>query len=277
MFILGLPKPMKKNIIVLFMIFCGLNHIYAQSFLGSKLAGMGNNGAAVKDIWSVEANMAGITSISSPSIAINYVNLFFENEISQQAFAFILPIRNNYLGFSLQRYGITEFNEIKAGFAYAKKFSNKLSIGIKGNYHQIKINNYGETTGFTADVGIMYSLDRYFTFGLYLNNPGKQKYIDHTILNNIPSTVNAGVSYQASNKILIATIIRKELNATIDVGIGLDYQLLEVISLRGGITMKPFKQYGGIGFNHKKFILDLALENDPNLGYSPQITLAYAF
>ena len=76
---------------------------------------------------------------------------------------------------------------------------------------------------------------------------------------------------------LIATTISKKLDAKIDVGFGIDYRLLEIMSIRGGVTIKPFKQYVGIGFTPKKLMLDLALESDPNLGYSPQIALAYAF
>lgn len=277
MHILGLTKPMNKQILIFIILICSIKNSYSQHNYGPRLTAMGKNSAAVNDIWSIEANVAGITSSQHPSIAVNYVNYFFGPEISQQGFAFLLPIKNNYLGISLQRYGITEYNEIKAGFAYAKKFGTNLSIAIKGNYHQIKISNYGATTGFSADVGVMYSLSKQITFGLYLNNPAKQKYTNNSVTNNIPSNISVGASYHASSKILIATSINKQLDNKFDVGFGIDYKLLEIMSLRGGLTMKPFKQYGGIGFNHKKFNVDLAIENDPNLGYSPQIALAYAF
>ena len=266
----------KQNLLLLLLSFC-ISNIYAQNLTGPKLTAMGNTGAAVNDIWSIEANIAGITNLSSPTIALNYINYHFNNEISTQALVFILPLNKNYLGLSIQRYGITEYNEIKAGFAFAKKFGTNLSIAIKGNYHQIKINNYGTTTGFSADVGVMYNLNKQLTFGLYINNPAHQKYTTNTVKNNIPSTISMGASYHASNKILIAASINKQFDNKFDVGFGIDYKLLEIISLRGGLTMKPFKQYVGIGLNHKKFNVDLAIENDPNLGYSPQIALAYAF
>jgi len=268
---------MKKHILILCALFLSIKFNYAQQNFGPKLTSMGYNGAAVTDVWSIEANMAGITELKQPTIALNYVNYFFDNEISTQGLAFILPLNKNYVGLSIQRYGITEYNEIKAGFAVAKKFGTNLSLAIKGNYHQIKINNYGATTGFSADAGLMYSINKQLTVGLYFHNPAEQKYTNNTVKNNMPSNISIGASYHASSKILIATSINKQLDNKFDVGFGIDYKLLEIMSLRGGLTIKPFKQYGGIGFNHKKFNVDFAIENDLNLGYSPQIALDYAF
>ncbi|WP_316784037.1 conjugal transfer protein TraF [Pedobacter frigiditerrae] len=253
------------------------NYVFSQNNLGPRLSAMGMNGAAVKDLWSLEGNPCGITDIKSSSLAINYSKFLFDSELSKQAVAFVIPFKNNYVGASFQRYGISEYNEIKGGIALAKRFGDKLSIALKGNYHQIKINNYGATTGFSIDVGAMYDYNEVLTFGASINNPSKQKFSTKAVEAIIPTTVQIGAAYKASSKILIATSISKDLDKPIDVGLGLEYKVVELISLRAGLTAKPFKQYVGFGLNYKKLMMDIVVESDPYLGYTPQIALAYAF
>lgn len=249
----------------------------AQNNVGPRLTAMGFNGAAVSDVWSLQANGAGITAIKSPSAAINYVQYLIDTELSGQAVAFVLPMKNNFLGASFQRYGIAEYNEIKGTVALAKKFGNQLSIALSANYHQLKISNYGATTAFSIDAGIMYNLSEALTFGLYVNNPSLQKYGSTNVSASIPTVITIGAAYKLSNKLLAATTLKKDFDQKLDLALGIDYKLLDLISLRGGITAKPFKQYFGTGVNYKQLVFDLAFESDPNLGYTPQIALCYAF
>ena len=254
-----------------------INFCYAQQNQGPRLTAMGINGSAVKDLWSLEANPSGITDLKSSTIAINYSKYLFDSELSKQAIAFAIPFKNNYFGASFQRYGISEYNEIKAGVALAKKFGSSLSIALKANYHQIKISNYGATTGFSVEVGAMYEYNDWLTFGVSANNPSLQKYSSKIVQTSIPTVIQIGAAYKASNKILIATTASKDLDKSVNVGLGLEYKLIEIISLRAGLTAKPFKQYSGFGLNYKKLMMDVAVESDPQLGYTPQIALAYAF
>ncbi|TCC90451.1 hypothetical protein EZ428_14345 [Pedobacter frigiditerrae] len=268
---------MNKLFSLFLLLILSSNFCFAQNNLGPKLTAMGMNSAAVKDLWSLEGNPSGITGIKSSTLAINYSKFLFDNELSKQAIAFATPFKNNYIGVSFQRYGITEYNEIKGGIALAKSFGDKLSIALKGNYHQIKISNYGATTGFSIDVGAMYDYNKILTFGVSINNPSIQKFNTKTVEVAIPTVIQVGGTYKASTKVLIATSICKDLDKPIDVGLGLEYKLIELVNLRVGLTAKPFKQYVGFGLNYKKLAIDIAVESDTYLGYIPQMALAYAF
>ncbi|RZL34850.1 MAG: hypothetical protein EOP00_30850 [Pedobacter sp.] len=249
----------------------------AQSGLGARLLAMGNNATAVKDVWSINTNPAGITNLKQPKVALSYGKTLFDTDISHQALAFVLPAKRSYIGLNVVRYGITEYNEINTGIAFAKTFGEQMSIGVKLNYHQIRISNYGSTRGFSADVGAIYQFNDVLTFGANINNPSCQSYSTKNIAAKIPTIFAVGASYNASSKVLVATYIKKEVHQSIDVGLGVDYQLVEIFSLRAGITAKAFKQYAGFGLNYKSLTVDMAVENDPNLGYTPQIAVGYAF
>lgn len=267
---------MKKYLLAIICLILVTN-AFAQYNQGARLTAMANASAAVSDIWSLNANPAGITGQKSPTAALNYTRYLFGDELSEQNFAFVLPFNNNFAGVTVNRYGISEFNEIKAGVGLAKKFGEQLSIGVKGNFHQIKITNYGNATTFSVDVGANYTLSRQIGLGLYVNNPSSQKYKSANVETNIPTAVHLGATYTPSNKVIVAATVSKDLDRKFDVGVGVDYKFYELLSLRGGLSAKPFKQYFGFGLNYQKLILDVAVESHPQIGYTPQIGLSYAF
>jgi hypothetical protein len=77
--------------------------------------------------------------------------------------------------------------------------------------------------------------------------------------------------------LLITTEFEKVLNANADFKAGVEYKLIKIVALRGGISVNPFKQFAGFGINYKKVLVDFAVASHPVLGYSPQIALGYEF
>lgn len=253
---------------------------YAQFNMGPKITSMGLNGASVEDIWSTVTNPAGITAIKSITTAINYSKFLFDSELSTQGISLIVPFAKSartFGGLSFLRYGFTEYNEIKTGITVGKKFSDHLSIGLRANLHQLSIAHYGSSTAFSVDLGAIYTLNNQIDIGAYITNPSKQHFNSSTVPTNIATTINIGASYFSSDKVLIAASLSKELEAKTDVRVGIDYSPISLLSLRGGISVQPFKQFFGIGLFYQKLAIDTAIENHPKIGCTPQVGLSYAF
>jgi hypothetical protein len=267
---------MKKQILMIMMLQFSIIVCLGQNF-GARLTAMGMNSAAVTDEWNLTGNPAGITAIRSPTLSLNYMKYLTVADLSRQAIALTLPIGYAALGFYLDRYGITQYNEINTGAAFAKKFGDKFSLALRINYHQIKISNYGATTGFSVDVGAIYRMNEQLTIGLYINNPTLQKYTSRFIQTTIPTAIYTGISYHISDKVLLATTISKYIGLSFDTGFGIDYKLIQLLSLRAGLTIKPFKQYAGFGLSYNKLIIDVTIESDPFISYKPQFGISYAF
>ena len=248
------------------------NILFAQTNLGARLTAMGNNGVAVKDIWGVAANPASITDIPYPTLQLTHQEHFFTEALKNQALAFAFPIQRQIIGLHLQRYGISEFQNIKAGIVLTRQFGQKLAIGLRANYHQLKISNYGVTKGISIDVGTIFQFTDELCFGFYINNPSKDTYQTKSIYTTLPTTAYLGVAYRTSDKLLVASTISTDILA-----IGLDYQLIKSFSLRGGLSLNPFTHYAGIGFSKSKFIADFSFTKHPNFGYSSQLTIGYVF
>jgi hypothetical protein len=249
----------------------------AQNNLGARLTALGNIGTAVSDAWSIQANPAALHGVTTTTLSAAYLKSLFSNEVSTQAFVAVLPIKNNFVAASFQGYGLSEYKESKVGFTYAKNFGPRLTLALNANYHQLKIAGYGVTTGFSLDAGAYYQLTKELAFGTFAANVSNQDYTSKETKIYIPVSYNLGVSYMPSDKVLVAATINKVLKGRIDVGIGIDYRIIHFFSLRGGLTVNPFKQYGGFGLKYKHFILDMATVYDANLGYSPQMAISYAF
>ncbi|MEJ5995491.1 hypothetical protein WG904_13770 [Pedobacter sp. Du54] len=261
----------KQFYLFMLWIFC-VNQLFAQTNQGSRLTAMGKNGAAVNDVWGVVANPAAISKIAGPTIQLSHQEHYFSKEIRNQGLAFVLPIRRQAFGFNLQRYGIPEYQSFNMGIVATRQFGPKLAIGLRGNYHQLKIDHYGVTSGLSVDVGTIYQLSTELSFGLYLNNLSKQSYRTKLISTIIPSTAYIGIAYRTSSKLLIANTISKN-----DVALGIDYQFIQALSLRAGISLNPFIHYFGIGFSTTKLLADFSFTKHSNFGYSPQLTIGYVF
>lgn len=252
-------------------------YLFAQNNLGPRLTAMGNAGAAVTDVWAIQSNPSAICDFTAPIVSISYIKHLFSNEVSTQALAAAIPYKSNTFGAGFLRYGLPEYQESKISFAYVKKFGKTLSFGLNVNYHQLKIENYGSSTGFSVDAGALYQFLNHFAIGAFVRNPFKQKLSSIEVLTEIPASFNIGAGFSASDKLTIATTVSKIINHAIDVSLGIDYKIVGLLSLRGGLSIKPFKQYAGFGLNYRKILLDMATTYDANLGYAPQIAIGYAF
>ncbi|MBC7615198.1 MAG: hypothetical protein H7202_03955 [Pedobacter sp.] len=249
-----------------------VNILFAQTNLGARLTAMGNNGAAVKDIWGVAANPAAIGNVPHPTLQITHQEHFFTKAVSNQALALAFPINRQIIGLNLQRYGISEFQNIKAGLVITRQFGKKLAIGLRANYHQLKISNYGTTTGISIDVGTIYQFTDDLCFGFYINNPSKETYRNKSLYITIPTAIYLGIAYRTSNKLLVASTMSTDALA-----IGVDYQFIKSFSLRGGLSLNPFTHYFGMGFSKSTFLTDFSFTKYPSFGYSPQLTIGYVF
>lgn len=263
-----------KYICLIFILFH--TPLYAQTNPGPRSISMGSAGMALQDVWSLQQNSAGIAGIERTIFAIGYEQHFLNPELSTQSALFVFPFKHNVFGLSFQRYGFSDFMEQTAAFAYSRNFGNTLSLAIGFKYHQLAVVNYGSSRAFSVEAGMQYRLNDRIWIGCHISNPGRSRYEEHSG-SDIPVTLSFGSSFLFSNKVLIISDIQKDLDAGIDLKLGLEYKLIMWFSLRGGISVNPFKQYGGFGLNYQRFAVDAAISSHPSLGFSPNLSLSYEF
>ena len=243
---------------------------------GPRLMAMGSGGLAVSDIWSVHQNPAGITVFKRPMLSVAYEQHFLDTEVSTQSAVLVFPILRNAFGLSFQRYGLNEYTEQIAGFCYAKSFGDSFSLAIGLRYYQLSIPQYGSAKAFAFDVGAKLKVTNKFSIGSHVSNPSRSLYNNFSSA-ALPVKLSLGSSFQLTDKILVVADIRKYLEFPLDGIVGMEYNIIKWMSLRGGLSVNPFKQYTGLGIKHNKIQIDFSVASHLSLGYSPQISLGYEF
>jgi hypothetical protein len=249
--------------------------IYGQN-PGPRLMAMGSGGLAVSDIWSVHQNPAGITVFKRPMLSVAYEQHFLDTEVSTQSAVLVFPFPRNVVGLSFQRYGLNEYTEQLVGICYAKGFGDSFSLAIGLRYYQLSISQYGSAKAFCFDVGAKLKVTSVFSLASHVSNPNRSLYSDLPSA-ALPVKLSLGSSFQFTDKILVVADIRKHLDYPLDGIVGMEYNIIKWMSLRGGISVNPFKQYTGFGINYNDIQIDFSVASHPTLGYSPQISIGYEF
>lgn len=263
------------KLIYLFL-FAFQNIAIAQVSPGPKSLAMGSAGTALQDVWSLQHNPAGIAQLKRPVFALAYKRHFSDEELSTQQAVLAIPFNKHVVGLSFHRYGINEFMEQTNTFAYSKNFSGVLALSIAVKHHQIVVAKYGSERLFSINAGMQFRINEKLWIASHISNPAKITFQENQA-SNLPVSLSLGLSYIFSDKVFILSDIQKVLNSGLNTKIGIEYKLVKFFALRGGLSVNPFKQYGGFGLKYNRFGLDAAISSHQYLGYSPNMAFSYEF
>ncbi|NOQ27856.1 MAG: hypothetical protein GQ564_21045 [Bacteroidales bacterium] len=272
--ILNFKKP--KLILLILISFCIITKAFPiqdQNIESGKAAAMANASVTLTDIWSIYHNQAGLGHLKNISIGAFHQSGFIKEQ-NIQGIAFALPTKTGTIGASYSYYGFSQYNEMQAGLAFGRSFSKYFSIGLQLNYLHTQIAGiYGTANSINFEIGILSQpIDNLF-IGAHVYNPTHSKMGEE----EIPTVFNLGVSYLFSEKVLFAVGTEKDLNQEAIFKAGIDYKLIDFISLQAGISTNPTKYSFGIGFHYERIIAHVGFVNHQTLGYTPSFTLSYGF
>lgn len=260
--------------------FC-LSNVHAgdhNSPAGARAAALGNSGVTYKDIWASFHNQAGLAFLKEPVAGISHERRFMFSELSSNSAAFALPTKESgTFALSVSHFGYKLYNEQKVGLAYAKSFGDKVSAGVQFDYLGTSIaEGYGSKSAFTVEAGIQAMLVKNLWLGAHIYNPNKAKLADYN-KEKIPSVLSLGLNYSFSDKVNIGVETKKDLDAAAIIKAGIEYHPVKQLYLRGGIATDPLLSSFGFGLVLQNFVIDVAAAYHQNLGFSPNISLAYNF
>lgn len=244
---------------------------------GARAAGMGTASVSLADCWSVHNNQAGMAFYNKPAAGFYYENGFMVKELGYQSVALTVPTRYGVFGGNVSYTGDASYNEAMGGLAYAMAFGNRFAAGISLDYlHTGLTAEYGSSNIITFEAGILAKLTNDLTFGAHVFNPLNAKltgYYDE----RIPAVMRAGVTYSFSEALLFTTEIYKNSQKPVQFLAGTEYRFFKKGYARIGIATNPFKYTFGFGLEIRNFTFDISSSVHEVLGYSPQVSLQYAF
>lgn len=89
--------------------------------------------------------------------------------------------------------------------------------------------------------------------------------------------INSGLSYDIAEELTINLALEKDIKYKASFQFGINYDIIENISLRSGFSNEPSKYSAGIGINYSMFSLDYAMFTHNDLGLTHQAGLIISF
>ncbi len=260
-------------VVILFVLTENVFSAHDQKIEEGKAAAMANTSVTLIDIWSVYHNQAGLSYLENISIGAFHQSGFIKEQ-NLQGIAFALPTKTGTIAASYSYYGYSQYNEMQGGIAFGRTFSKYFAVGLQLNYLHTQIAvNYGTADAVNFEIGILSQpVDNLF-IGAHVYNPSRSKMGGE----EIPTIFNLGVSYLFSDKVLLAIGTEKDLNQEAIFKAGIDYKLIEYVSLQAGISTNPAKYSFGIGFHYININAHVGFSNHQTLGFTPSFTLSYGF
>jgi len=246
--------------------------------LGARSAGMASASVTLTDIWASANNQAGLGYLEKPVAAIYYENRLNVRGLALQAGAFAIPIHSTVVGVNYRYFGYSKYNESKFGLAVAKKLGEKFAIGVQMNYfHTYFAGDYGNVGSLNGEIGLMYEPVENLIIGAHLFNvtQSRQKV---NLDERMPTIMRFGIGYRIMDRAIISFETEKNLRMDAVFKGGLEYNLLDDLFLRCGVSTGNLYQYAfGLGYGWKWITIDIAFGHHKFFGYSPHISLSAKF
>lgn len=236
---------------------------------------LGGCGLTQTSVWSNFSNQAGLANINEFTFGIGSEKQFLLNELNQHTVACAIPLNGGVIGINLNYFGFELYNETKVGLAFGKKLSKNFNIGVQLDYLGTYIEDGANSIhNFTFEIGLQKQLNKKLILGAHIFNPTSVKINEQE---NIPSLFRLGLQYNANRKVSLFTEGSLESEQKAILHLGLEYKIINELSLRTGFSTNPAKNSFGVGYSLNKIQIDLAINKHQVLGYSPQISVSSTF
>jgi hypothetical protein len=172
-------------------------------------------------------------------------------------------------------YGFELYRESKIVLGYSYNYENILFAGISATYHNFSIQNYGSSGTFYINVGgLVYILDE-LRWGFSIDNLNKATLAE--IDDQIPMVFVTGLSFDVINNFSLNLALEKDIRFNPSVKFGIEYDIIEYLSLRAGTSNEPSRFTAGVGINYSLFSLDYAFFTHQDLGLTHQAGIIISF
>ncbi|NNC82435.1 MAG: hypothetical protein HKN79_02580 [Flavobacteriales bacterium] len=247
---------------------------------GAQSMAMGNNSVMLTGLWSGFNNQAGLVGLTDLHAGVYYHNLFSVGGLADQGFIVAYGDGQRSVAINVSTFGQEVFSDDRFGLAYGMKLGEKLDMGIQLNYHskRIQFDEYGSHSTLTAEIGLISHLTDDFDLAFHLFNPWQSTLLKNELVDErIPTVMSIGGAYRFSDKVQLVSEVTKDLDMPTVLRAGIEYRVVEVVYLRGGISTEPTLSSFGAGVDWNALRFDVAASYHHVLGYSTQLSLSYRF
>lgn len=249
----------------------------AQYNPGAKQISIANSDVALSnDVFSLFGNPAGLSQMNWRELGIYYSPApFGVTEMANGFVAYHEPTTFGSFAVGGMTYGFELYREskIKAGYSY--NYQNTFFAGIGINYHTFSIQGYGNQGVLYLDLGGLTFLTNDFRIGFLIHNINRASLSG--LNDQIPSIINVGLSHDFLEKLSANLSVEKDMRHNPSLQFGVDYEIIEYLSIRAGFSNQPARYSAGVGINYSIISLDYAFFSHTDLGLTHQAGVIVSF
>lgn len=175
------------------------------------------------------------------------------------------------LSFTVFGYDLYHEQTIKLGLS--KKIFNNLNGGISLNYNSITIKNYGSSGNISVDAGLVFELTKDINSAFSVTNLTNSGIGS----DRFEQLFNAAVSYRVAKEFLVCLRIEKEKGFDAALFAGFEYEIINSLFIRSGISGNPEMYYCGFGYKHTTISFDYAFSFHNILGSTHSFAIGINF
>lgn len=232
--------------------------------------------AGNEDVFSVFNNPAGLSKISGAQAGIYYSpSPFGLKQLANGFGAFAKSFEFGSAAAGFSTYGFELYKENKITLSFSKNITENFSAGVSVFYHTLQIKNYGNDNTISLTFGCNTDLADNLILGFAAQNITRSSYGNQS--NQIPTLLRTGLSYSIQKNFLIHFAFEKEIENSLSLRLGIDYQPIDFVNIRFGVMNEPNSFSSGLGINYSYFNFDYAFFTHQDLGLTHQVGLIINF
>jgi hypothetical protein len=246
-----------------------------NTLMGSRTAGVGYASATLADEWSLFNNVGGLAKSKTFCGAFAYEARPSLPGANRMAATFITPSKFGVGAIGFFRFGDELYSEQMVTGGFSNQFGIA-SLGLKLNYIQYRAEGFGTKKAVSINFGGIAELTHKISVGAYITNINQPR-ISMQDSERVPTRLSAGVSFKASEKVLLLTEIEKDLEHSPIVKGAFEYTIHKKVFVRNGFNLNPNAGFFGIGFVTRWLKIDYAIQYNRSLNFSHQASAICLF
>lgn len=241
---------------------------------GARGAAMGGSLVALSgNAWSAFINPAALQTVERRTVSLDYAPRPFEmNELAFGAAAYVEPTSLGSLALGATRFGFELYHETRVVLSFADEFMSGFRAGISMSYYALSIQNYGNASAIGFDVGVLVDVSDNVRWGFSALNISASTI--GAAKERIPQHFHTGVAFTFLPGALITASVMKDVRYPIELHVGVEYSLVDVLALRAGTTSDPNTFNAGLGVRVGFAQFDYAFSSHSELGMTHQFSVS---
>ena len=209
---------------------------------GASSTGMAFAVTATPGHWNCFHNQALLMSVPASGFSASLENRFMMPALSTKAVSAVFAFKPAPLGLVATHYGNADYFRIFTGLGSAVRLTEAIALGVQVDYISERgAGEYRNVSHVTFETGMTCLISSSLTAGIHVFNPVSP-------LNNLPSSIDAGLHWKQSDELFITLAGSKVSKEPLSVQCGISWDVMQRLILRTGYMSSPSSFAFGIGF-----------------------------